>query len=62
VERSIRLSGGDIVQVGISVGMAAYTSFLASADELLARADNVLYEAKRRSVGREKLPLVSTVV
>jgi diguanylate cyclase (GGDEF)-like protein len=62
VERSIQLSGGDIVQVGISVGMAAYTHFLASADELLARADNVLYQAKRRSLGREKLPLVSTVV
>jgi diguanylate cyclase (GGDEF)-like protein len=49
VGRSIRLSSGKIVRVGISVGAASYTGTLSSAGELFARADHVLYEAKRRT-------------
>jgi diguanylate cyclase (GGDEF)-like protein len=49
VERSIKLSSGNIIRVGISVGIASYTGTLSSAEELFAQADRVLYEAKRRT-------------
>ncbi len=49
VERSIKLSSGGFVRVGVSVGVASYTRQVSSVDELLARADHVLYQAKRQS-------------
>ena len=49
VELSIKLSSGNIIRVGISVGIASYTGTLSSAEELFAQADRVLYQAKRRT-------------
>jgi diguanylate cyclase (GGDEF)-like protein len=48
-EQSITLSDGNVVRVGISVGVASYTDPMSSADDVLALADRVLYEAKRRT-------------
>jgi diguanylate cyclase (GGDEF)-like protein len=47
-EQSITLSTGNIVRVGISVGIASYDP-MSSTDDVLALADRVLYEAKRRA-------------
>ena len=54
-EQPIGLSTGDLVRVGISVGVASYVDPMSSADDVLARADRVLYEAKRR------MPRVATL-
>jgi len=44
----IRLSNGDRVNVGISVGMAAYSKNIDCIATLLALADQALYEEKRK--------------
>lgn len=44
----IRLSGGDKVSVGISIGMAQYAKGVDSEAALLAQADSQLYLAKRQ--------------
>jgi diguanylate cyclase (GGDEF)-like protein len=51
VSAPIALSTGDIVHVGISVGMAPYTDTIDSKAALLTKADRALYEAKRQKTG-----------
>lgn len=48
VRLPIRLSSGDRVTLGISVGIAPYTSDVTSAHLLLARADKALYSIKNQ--------------
>ncbi len=43
----ITLSSGEIVSVGISIGVAAYTHAIDSVEALLKKADQALYEVKR---------------
>ena len=43
----IALSTGDVVRIGISIGMATYTNAGYSITNLLAQADSALYAAKR---------------
>ncbi len=47
VRAPIKLSTGDQVSVGISIGMATHTKDCGSIADLLAQADSNLYEAKR---------------
>jgi diguanylate cyclase (GGDEF)-like protein len=49
VSAPIPLSGGETVQVGISVGLATFGDGANSAAALLDQADRALYQAKRRS-------------
>jgi diguanylate cyclase (GGDEF)-like protein len=48
ISQPIRLSSGGAVTLGISVGIAPYTSDVTSAHLLLARADKALYSIKNR--------------
>ncbi len=48
ISQPIRLSSGDAVTLGISVGIAPYTPDVTSAHLLLARADKALYSIKNR--------------
>ncbi|MEB0137292.1 sensor domain-containing diguanylate cyclase [Actimicrobium sp. CCC2.4] len=48
VRLPIELSGGNRVTLGISVGIASYTSDVTSAQLLLARADKALYSIKNQ--------------
>lgn len=48
VSAPITLSTGDKVSVGISVGIAIYSDAIDSMANLLAQADQALYEAKRK--------------
>ncbi|MDY7573173.1 sensor domain-containing diguanylate cyclase [Actimicrobium sp. CCI2.3] len=48
VRQPIRLTSGDLVTLGISVGIAPYTSDVTSAQFLLARADKALYRIKNQ--------------
>ncbi|OIQ87417.1 putative diguanylate cyclase YegE [mine drainage metagenome] len=48
VSAPISLSNGDKVGVGISIGIATYADAIGSMTDLLARADQALYEDKRR--------------
>ncbi|MFT5535395.1 MAG: diguanylate cyclase (GGDEF)-like protein [Candidatus Paceibacteria bacterium] len=48
VRQPIRLLSGDRVTLGISVGIASYTSDVTSAQLLLARADKALYRIKNQ--------------
>lgn len=45
----IRLPSGDMVGIGISIGMATYNDAIDSQYSLLAQADSDLYRAKRRA-------------
>ena len=47
VSAPITLSTGDMVSIGISVGIATYTDSINSMVDLLAQADRALYEIKR---------------
>jgi diguanylate cyclase (GGDEF)-like protein len=49
LSKPIRLSSGASVSVGISIGMAGYTSGIDSGATLLGQADRELYLAKRRA-------------
>ncbi|GAA0695445.1 hypothetical protein GCM10009104_23970 [Marinobacterium maritimum] len=51
-EYRIRLHGGDLVQVTLSIGLASCDTDLLSAETLLARADEALYVAKQRGRNR----------
>lgn len=55
VSQPITLSSGDVVGVGVSVGMAAYSDQVTSVRTLLARADQALYEAKKQNERRWKM-------
>jgi diguanylate cyclase (GGDEF)-like protein len=55
VSAPIRLSSGDEVGVGVSLGLAAYDDTTASARALLSRAGQALFEAKRQNEKRWKM-------
>jgi len=55
VSQPIRLSTGDEVGVGVSVGMAAYTDDVMSVRKLVSQADQALYEAKKQNERRWKM-------
>ena len=55
VSQPIRLSTGDEVGVGVSVGMAAYANDVMSVRELVTQADQALYEAKKQNERRWKM-------
>lgn len=55
VSAPITLSSGDVIGVGISIGMAAYTDAVASVGTLLAHADQALYDAKKQNEKRWKM-------
>jgi diguanylate cyclase (GGDEF)-like protein len=56
VRRPIALSTGHTAEIGVSVGLAAYTDGIPTAAALLARADKALYEAKKESRDRIAAP------
>jgi len=55
VSQPIRLSTGDEVGVGVSVGMAAYANDVMSVRKLVTQADQALYEAKKQNERRWKM-------
>jgi diguanylate cyclase (GGDEF)-like protein len=55
VSQPIRLSSGDEVGVGVSVGMAAYADDVMSVRKLVSQADQALYEAKKQNERRWKM-------
>jgi diguanylate cyclase (GGDEF)-like protein len=55
VSAPIRLSSGDEIGVGISIGMAAYNDRVESVAMLLAQADQALYQAKKQNEKRWKM-------
>ena len=55
VSAPITLSSGDVIGVGVSVGMAAYTDEVLSVKMLLAQADQALYQAKKQNAQRWKM-------
>lgn len=55
VSAPIRLSTGDEIGVGISIGMAAYNDRVDSVAMLLAQADQALYQAKKQNEKRWKM-------
>lgn len=55
VSQPIRLSTGDEVGVGVSVGMAAYANDVMSVRKLVTQADQALYEAKKQNECRWKM-------
>ena len=55
VGEPLTLSSGDVVGVGVSVGIAVYSANIASTRTLLAQADQALYQAKRHNARRWSL-------
>ena len=55
VSQPIKLSTGDTVGVGISVGIAAYDDTVLSVPMLLGQADQALYQAKKQNERRWKM-------
>lgn len=55
VSQPIKLSSGDEVGVGVSVGMAAYGDDVMSVRKLVSQADQALYEAKKQNERRWKM-------
>lgn len=55
VSAPITLSSGDVIGVGVSIGMAAYTDTVESVPTLLAHADQALYQAKKQNEKRWKM-------
>ena len=55
VSQPIKLSSGDEVGVGVSVGMAAYADDVMSVRKLVSQADQALYEAKKQNERRWKM-------
>lgn len=55
VSAPITLSSGDVIGVGISIGMAAYSDDVVSVPALLAQADQALYQAKKQNERRWKM-------
>jgi diguanylate cyclase (GGDEF)-like protein len=55
VSAPITLPSGDVIGVGISVGMAAYSDAVESVETLLAQADQALFDAKKQNERRWKM-------
>lgn len=55
VSAPITLSSGDVIGVGISLGMAAYSDAIESVNTLLAQADQALFDAKKQNERRWKM-------
>jgi diguanylate cyclase (GGDEF)-like protein len=55
VSQPVRLSSGDEVGVGASVGMAAYADDVLSVRKLVSQANQALYEAKQQNARRWKM-------
>ncbi|MDO9234698.1 MAG: sensor domain-containing diguanylate cyclase [Aquabacterium sp.] len=55
VSAPITLSTGDVIGVGISIGMAAYTDKVESVPILLAQAEQALYQSKKQNEKRWKM-------
>jgi diguanylate cyclase (GGDEF)-like protein len=56
MQQPFRLFAGDMVRVGISVGMASHSNVTTSVPALMAQADHALYEAKNRWTQRQGMP------
>ncbi|MGC4060459.1 MAG: sensor domain-containing diguanylate cyclase [Aquabacterium sp.] len=55
VSAPITLPSGDVIGVGISVGMAAYSDAVESVETLLAQTDQALFDAKKQNERRWKM-------
>ena len=55
VSAPITLPSGDVIGVGISVGMAAYSDAVESVHTMLAQADQALFDAKKQNERRWKM-------
>lgn len=55
VSQPITLGSGDVVGVGVSIGLAAYASHITSVRTLMGHADQALYQAKQQNARRWKM-------
>ncbi len=55
LRQPVKLSGGEPVAVGVSVGIAEYSDDVAMPATMLARADQELYQAKQQAPSRRRL-------
>lgn len=55
VSQPITLQSGDVVGVGVSIGLAAYASHITSVRTLMGHADQALYQAKKQNERRWKM-------
>lgn len=55
VSHPITLSSGDVVGVGVSIGLAAYADSITSVRTLMGHADQALYQAKKQNEHRWKM-------
>ncbi|MCH8181406.1 MAG: sensor domain-containing diguanylate cyclase [Proteobacteria bacterium] len=55
VSQPITLGSGDVVGVGVSIGLAAYSEQISHVRVLLAQADQALYQAKKQNERRWKM-------
>jgi len=55
VSQPLTLESGDIVGVGVSIGLAAYASHITSVRTLMGHADQALYQAKKQNERRWKM-------
>lgn len=55
VSQPITLTSGDVVGVGVSIGLAAYSEQIVSVRTLMAHADQALYQAKQQNARRWKM-------
>ncbi len=58
IHEPMALAGGAVVRIGMSTGIAVYTTTVSSVDMLLSQAEQALYRAKQRATGR-RLPSLS---
>src|SRR5271166_775886 len=58
IHEPMALAGGAVVRIGMSTGIAVYTTTVSSVDMLLSQAEQALYRAKQRAAGR-RLPSLS---
>jgi diguanylate cyclase (GGDEF)-like protein len=55
VSQPITLCSGDVVGVGVSIGLAAYASHITTVRTLMGHADQALYQAKQQNARRWKM-------
>ena len=55
VSQPITLTSSDVVGVGVSIGLAAYSEQIVSVRTLMAHADQALYQAKQQNARRWKM-------
>lgn len=55
VSQPLTLESGDVVGVGVSIGLAAYANHITSVRTLMGHADQALYQAKKQNERRWKM-------